>query len=285
MSAKRTQIVDAAHQLFIEKGFALTSIQDILDKAGIAKGTFYNYFNSKNECLRAILESIAEKVDQKRRELAVGKEDSNQSVFIEQMAVRMNMNRQHHLLALFESVSLYDDAELKAFMERQHRTELRWVTKRLTAIYPKKATSIALDHAVMLMGIIHHMMHVWKLGTTDEIATEKIIRFSLERVKSMVDKQLQDKEAFLPENWLGTSDQDVIPDLTIIIARLDKLRSKVNAKDKQHELIDFLITELQANHPRTFLLEGVLLSLEKSFHQTELEQEVRPIVQMTWKLL
>jgi TetR/AcrR family transcriptional repressor of nem operon len=43
----REKIVRAAYQRFYEFGYNGTSIQDIVDAAGLPKGTFYNYFKSK----------------------------------------------------------------------------------------------------------------------------------------------------------------------------------------------------------------------------------------------
>jgi AcrR family transcriptional regulator len=48
------ELMDAAQQLFIEKGFGSTTISDIVYKAQVAKGTFYHYFPSKNEMLYAL---------------------------------------------------------------------------------------------------------------------------------------------------------------------------------------------------------------------------------------
>lgn len=48
---KSNLIIDAAYELFLEQGFDNVSIQEIVDRAGIAKGTFYLYFHDK-ECLR-----------------------------------------------------------------------------------------------------------------------------------------------------------------------------------------------------------------------------------------
>ncbi|WP_404450582.1 TetR/AcrR family transcriptional regulator [Virgibacillus necropolis] len=290
MNKKKKQIIDAAHQLFIEKGFALTSIQDILNKAHIAKGTFYNYFNSKNECLLAILEFVKEEVDQKRRELAQGKENDDEQVFVDQMAVRMNMNRQHHLLVVFESVSFSDDIELKAFMKEQHNKELRWITKRLEDIYPPTAKRYTLDHAVMLVGIVHHIMHVWKLGSTTEIETEKIIQYALARVKAMINEQIQSKEVFFPESWLTQAIDcdtiDVSETKRKTVEQLKSLAEKVGHEEtKKTDYIQFVLTELQADEPRTFLLESILISLEHAFKHSTYDYEVRSISKMVWGII
>jgi len=45
------ELLDIAQKLFYRKGYEHTSIQDILNSAGIAKGTFYHYFDSKEDLL------------------------------------------------------------------------------------------------------------------------------------------------------------------------------------------------------------------------------------------
>jgi len=54
--ARREQILDAAIQVFAKKGFQSTSVSDVIEAAGIARGTFYLYFKSKTEVFRAILD-------------------------------------------------------------------------------------------------------------------------------------------------------------------------------------------------------------------------------------
>ncbi|ASK61888.1 hypothetical protein CFK37_06800 [Virgibacillus phasianinus] len=290
MNTKKKQIIDAAHQLFIEKGFALTSIQDILDHAQIAKGTFYNHFDSKNECLLAILEFVKQEIDQKRRELAKGKENNNEDVFIDQLAVRMNMNRQHHLLAVFETVSFSDDMGLKAFMKEQHIGELKWITKRLSDIYPPDAKRYTLDHAVILVSIIHHVIQVWKLGSSKKVQTEKVIQYALSRVKAIIQEQMQSEEVFFPENWLDQATDSYAMDVSEIkskaFAQLKDLAEKIDHKEtKKANYIQFLLMELEADKPRAFLLESVLMSLEHGFNHSEYEHEVRTVSKLIWALI
>lgn len=52
---KTRLILDTALELFAERGFHQTSINDIAKKAGISKGLLYNYFESKEEVLRSIV--------------------------------------------------------------------------------------------------------------------------------------------------------------------------------------------------------------------------------------
>ncbi|WP_366181407.1 TetR/AcrR family transcriptional regulator [Actinomyces timonensis] len=56
---RREEILDAAERLFATKGMTATTTGDILDAVGIAKGTLYYHFTSKDAILRALIEREA----------------------------------------------------------------------------------------------------------------------------------------------------------------------------------------------------------------------------------
>lgn len=55
---RRQEILTAAVELFAEKGFQHTTLDDIAEAAEFGKGTIYNYFQNKEDIYLAILESI-----------------------------------------------------------------------------------------------------------------------------------------------------------------------------------------------------------------------------------
>lgn len=52
------EFLDTAQALFFSQGFASTSVQNIIDAVGVAKGTFYHYFDSKEDVLTAVVERM-----------------------------------------------------------------------------------------------------------------------------------------------------------------------------------------------------------------------------------
>ncbi|MEE4191362.1 MAG: helix-turn-helix domain-containing protein [Halieaceae bacterium] len=65
-SAQReADILEAAIHLFGEEGFHSVTTRKIAARAGISEGTLFNYFSSKNELMRAILERIYEELRDK----------------------------------------------------------------------------------------------------------------------------------------------------------------------------------------------------------------------------
>ncbi|MBL3567274.1 TetR/AcrR family transcriptional regulator [Rhodovulum sulfidophilum] len=65
------ELMSAAERLFLSQGVDATTVNEIVEAAGVAKGTFYHYFSSKNEMLEALarryterfLKSVQEAID------------------------------------------------------------------------------------------------------------------------------------------------------------------------------------------------------------------------------
>ncbi|MED1408465.1 MULTISPECIES: TetR/AcrR family transcriptional regulator [Bacillus] len=55
---RRNEILETAEKLFVTKGYTKTTVNDILKEIGIAKGTFYYYFKSKEEVMDEIIMRI-----------------------------------------------------------------------------------------------------------------------------------------------------------------------------------------------------------------------------------
>lgn len=53
---RKNEILDAAEILFSEKGYEDTSVTDIMNAVGIAKGTLYHHFKSKEDIMDALIQ-------------------------------------------------------------------------------------------------------------------------------------------------------------------------------------------------------------------------------------
>lgn len=54
--ARPTELTAAALELFVEKGFAATRLEDVAARAGVSKGTLYLYFDSKEALFKAVIQ-------------------------------------------------------------------------------------------------------------------------------------------------------------------------------------------------------------------------------------
>ena len=55
---RRAQLLRAARRVFAERGYHSAGVSHIIREAGVARGTFYNYFESKGAIFHAVLEEL-----------------------------------------------------------------------------------------------------------------------------------------------------------------------------------------------------------------------------------
>lgn len=278
-----------AHQLFVEKGFQATSIQDILDYSGISKGTFYNYFSSKNELLISIYGSVYKQLEIDRNHLLIGQDPANIEIFIKQLEMQMVTNRKNKLIAIYEEVMASNEPELKQFVRQSRLRALRWTYGRFLDLFGEDKKPYLLDCAIMFQGILQHNVQYNRLAYETEEKISPVVRYSVRRLVNIVEEvsktgdQLLDPEIL--ESWMPSNKKDYqgFKNQLIHLSEICKkaISKTVNDEEKQEkylELLDFIQEELlHSNSPRKFLLESALDSMGGN---TSWKKELQPLKQL-----
>ncbi|RHW41699.1 TetR/AcrR family transcriptional regulator [Neobacillus notoginsengisoli] len=270
MNDRKQRVIQAAHQLFIEKGFQATSIQDILDNSGISKGTFYNYFPSKNELLIALITSIYKQLELERNELLVGKSHADREIFIKQLELHLKTNRANKLLYLFDEIMVSNDPVLKDFLKKNRLKSIDWLFQRFTDVFGEDKKTYLLDCAIMFMGMLQQNLKFNHLAYGPKASIHGIVRYSVERISHVVEEVSKTNEQLLDpillEKWNSdrqTANHDFQQKLYLSIIALKKAVHKTNGENRYIELLDFIEGELsKSSEPREFLIESVLHTLD-----------------------
>ncbi|HEX3029965.1 MAG TPA: TetR/AcrR family transcriptional regulator [Clostridia bacterium] len=84
---RRNEILDAADELFSKKGFDGTSTNDILEKVGIARGTLYYHFKSKEDIMDALIDRYNNRILDAAKIIA-----SDKSIPVNERIIRVVMS-------------------------------------------------------------------------------------------------------------------------------------------------------------------------------------------------
>ncbi|WP_044640727.1 TetR/AcrR family transcriptional regulator [Risungbinella massiliensis] len=276
MNNRKQQVINNAHHLFIEKGFQATSIQDILDYSGISKGTFYNYFSSKNELLIAVFKWLFSTLDKERNKVLVGKDPTDLDLFIVQVQIQMKNHHKHKLFRLFEEVFMSNDPDLKAYINKKQFVELSWFYNRFIELFGEEKKPYLLDCAIMFTSILHRNFHFNFKAKETNLNEDEVIRYSVNRLIHMVEEVSNTGEQLLDpqllEKWVPTCESAKLKleqEVLNCIIELKKCMNKevVNELEQQKysELLDFIQEELfHQPTSRKFIIESALNSLKQS---------------------
>jgi AcrR family transcriptional regulator len=118
----RARLLAAAKAVFEENGFLDARISDIAERAGLSHGSFYHYFESKEEVFREVAEAI---VDQLSAPLgSVVLDPASEATPAERIrqAIRLHMEsyrQEARIMGVIEQVSRYDEQVRAARFARQ----------------------------------------------------------------------------------------------------------------------------------------------------------------------
>lgn len=85
---RRAQVLRHAKRIFARKGYHRTNVADIIARAGIARGTFYLYFQNKKDLFEELLQQVVTELSQRVLRLRVGGDEPDP---VEQL--RANLRR------------------------------------------------------------------------------------------------------------------------------------------------------------------------------------------------
>lgn len=121
---RRKEILDVAEKLFYTKGYEKSTINDILKEVGIAKGTFYYYFKSKEEVMDEVIFKYTNIIIMR----------------IGEILNKCDLEPEDKLLMAFMSMNISNEIDTSV-LEEMHKSEnalmhQRTLTQSIKCIYP-----------------------------------------------------------------------------------------------------------------------------------------------------
>ncbi|MEK4386797.1 TetR/AcrR family transcriptional regulator [Solibacillus sp. FSL W7-1464] len=288
MNQRKRQVLDSALQLFIEKGFHETSIQDILDKALISKGTFYNYFSSKVECFKAIMEQTRYEASLLRHEMLLNQDITDENLLLEQILVLMQINKKQNLISVFENIFQSNDKELRHLLERYRLLEIEWVSNRFTDIFGEEVRPYSLELAIIYFAMVHHLTYSHRLFYSEMIDQKKILQIALRNVKAIYPIMLENGEILVTQDALQLVEEKTIYQSITKNDLIEKVKGFLDQLKLDTDNIvgaqftESILDELQRKELRLPVIETLLKPFRESFANTLHAGENVELANLLW---
>jgi AcrR family transcriptional regulator len=118
----RARLLTAAKEIFEENGFLDARISDIAERAGLSHGSFYHYFESKEEIFREVAEAVEDQLSAPVGNVILDPASSASPRERISQAIRLHMEsyrREARIMGVIEQVSRYDEQVHQARLRRQ----------------------------------------------------------------------------------------------------------------------------------------------------------------------
>jgi AcrR family transcriptional regulator len=261
---KEKAIIEAAIKLYATKGFASTSIQEIVSESGISKGAFYLYFKSKDALLIAILEYYFDHI-QKKLEVYEQEKLSPREKFAMQLTALFNTMLEHKEFIIMQSreQAIPLNEKVKGLMIRKYYEAQIYYQNSLRAIYGEKAEPHLWDLALMLEGFFNSYMKLL-LFNPDGFKIDELVEYILRRVDSLV-AGLEGEHPVASEEKLNelinktkayflADDQDI----KTILKKMKRVISNLENNADLNISLEVLESETERESPRTPVIQGML---------------------------
>jgi AcrR family transcriptional regulator len=146
----RARLLAAAKEIFEENGFLDARISDIAERAGLSHGSFYHYFDSKEEVFREVAEAVEDQLSAPMGSVILDPTSDATPLERIRRGIRLHMEsyqREARIMGVIEQVSRYDE-DVKAARAKRRRHYANQVEEAIRQLQRHQLMDPALDPVI-----------------------------------------------------------------------------------------------------------------------------------------
>lgn len=272
MNPKKLQILHAAKELFYKNGFTDTSVTDIIQLANVSKGTFYNHFSSKNECMIAIFQDIHERSVAERKIIAHFNNRYDISTLEKELIAHFSIVIESNIADLMaNNIGARDNGEIIEYIKSRSLEEVHWLGNRLNEIYGPHINNHTYEFAAMILGSIQQVTLIQTIMQNSVQNLELIIRQNLRNLEPGIYSGREKSKSLIPSEFFVERDTKNETRYTItreeIVRELESFYN-MNREQLTIESIEYtlaLIEGLKNLNGLNLIIKSIAFSFVNSF--------------------
>jgi AcrR family transcriptional regulator len=149
----KAALLDAARALFGEHGYAATSLDDVVARAGVTKGALYHHFGGKAELFRAVYEQVKRELSDQVVQVFLLPDPWQALIAGSRLMVEAQLDPAMRRIALHDARSVLDWEQIRTVETRYGTVGIRGVLRRAVRVGAIDAQPLR-PLAMMLSGAI-----------------------------------------------------------------------------------------------------------------------------------
>jgi len=289
MNEKKRNLIQAGMKLFASKGYHRTSVQEITSEAGVSKGAFYLYFQSKEEFIAVAYQyfysQMKEKMEQVRQENLKPRESF--AIQIANWFQYVYEHRDFLIMHLEEQITIAGSLEKLA-------TEIKvdnyhWLRGNIENLYgASQIQPFLMDAVIQMDGMLHSYLK-WMIFEGVEFDFKKGGKFLVQRLDNLVTGMMEKESALFSPNqvptiYVHTKDSDAKKLNGLLVELKEKIQSMNLPASKMNELQEVMQViegELAKDECQPVVLKG-LFAHYNQFPEVQKEcQELAKLLKIT----
>lgn len=194
LKTKEQDIIEAAVRLFSEKGYTATSVDEIAKESGMAKASFYKFFQSKEDVLIATVKEHGRTISETIERLYAATDQPPEKRLASFIDLQLNSvleSKIHSIMvSLHDKSILQNEKLLHACLYIEYQTN-QWCTDCLNQIYGPKVDPFVYDIIFMVRAMLMQFMFLPIIGIRPQVPIRELSDMLTKLVDHMVHNMIQ----------------------------------------------------------------------------------------------
>ncbi|GAB3789525.1 TetR/AcrR family transcriptional regulator [Virgibacillus kimchii] len=253
MNDKQMRLIQAGIKLFADKGYYHTSIQEIATEAGVSKGSFYLYFQSKEEFIakayRYFYNIVTEKLERVKNEKLPPRE-----ILAKQITILMELMynyKDFFRMHIRENITIGED--INRLIHEIKEYNFNWMKEMILSIYGESQRKLLLDTVIQFDGLLNAYFK-WMVFNDLKVDKTRAGTFIISRLDDVVDGMNHKAEQPLAGGLI----REVENPIAKLQYKLNQLMISDKKRKQLQEVIAVLEEETRKKTHNPVIIQGLL---------------------------
>lgn len=268
---KRVEIIEKAIEMFAEKGFHATTVQEIATALNISKGGFYTYFPSKDELIIEIFDYYSEKLRNSMQQVSTNL--SPKKRMEEQLKVQIENHIAHKpfMQMHFREQNASIIKGIQLFIRKNFFEMSKWYESYFLEIYGPEIEPFLADIITICEGMKQSFIRTLMFNDVP-IDLENVASYLMERFDDVIkgiqqtkrtpiiDKDIIDRK-LKPWTEKEVIQEEVKEILNQMKEIIEQESVEENLKNDYIQVLEFISQEIKKEQPQKMVIQGMLANL------------------------